>query len=235
MGWYGVGVMLVERRDLDGAAAAFQHAHESGHPEVAPEAAFQLALVRHMQDRIPEVLVYLERAAKSSHDDIAPQAATMLGRFLFEDEPQAASAHWEMAVASGHHDAAPEAARYLAELRDRQGDRAGALRAYRQAIDSGHPEHAPWAMFDLACLLGREGDGTAAVQMLRQARDTGHSEVIKEADAILLDEEATPPYDSAVDAARAAAADRPDDLPAQLAAAEAEFADARRTLMNILY
>jgi hypothetical protein len=81
---------------------------------VAPEAAFQLALVHQLQGDIPDALARFREAADPSHQDIAPRAVVRPGELIAAQSPDEARDHWLQAGASRHVDAAPEAELLLA-------------------------------------------------------------------------------------------------------------------------
>jgi tetratricopeptide (TPR) repeat protein len=170
-----LGVRRSDKGDLAGAAAAYQIAAKSGHPEAAPLGAFRLGLIRRRLGDRAGAEAALRFAFDTGHPDHAPMAAFSLGG-LFDDDPHQAADAYQKAIATGHADAAPMAALCLAEIREDQGDLDAAAAAYQLAIDSNHADIAPKSAVSLGMLRQKQGDLDAAAAAFRLAADSQHPE-----------------------------------------------------------
>ncbi|MGF1646464.1 MAG: tetratricopeptide repeat protein [Kineosporiaceae bacterium] len=114
--------LWVRRGQLGPAERPLAETMESGHPEAAPKAAFNLGGLLAGQHRYDEAVVALRRAVDSGHPDESPGALTQLGAVLFTlgrvDEAEAA---FGRVVASGHPECAATAVACLADLRRQTG------------------------------------------------------------------------------------------------------------------
>lgn len=151
---------LDEDGDYVGAAAAYQRALDTGHPDYAPLAATCLGVVGHMRlnDSGAAEAAY-QIAINSGHPEWAPRALNSLGTLREHrlNDFSGAEQAYEQATESGHPQVAPLAAINLGDLRrDQLNDVAGAEAAYRIAIESGHAEWAPKASTQLAELRAKQ-------------------------------------------------------------------------------
>ena len=96
------GVMLLEEGDVEGAHATFQQLIDSGHPRLAPGAAFQLGLLLKEQMDAEGAQVAFRLAIDSGHEHMAPMAGAELGLLLQEQgNTDDARAIYAQVLASG--------------------------------------------------------------------------------------------------------------------------------------
>jgi len=108
--------------DAEGAAAAYQRAVDSGHPDQAPRAAFGLGVPRQDRGDTDGARAAYQPAADSGHPDAAPMAARNLGLLLQgQGDTDGAAAAYRRAIDSRHPDAAPMAAYNLGVLLEGRG------------------------------------------------------------------------------------------------------------------
>jgi hypothetical protein len=154
------GAQLDEEENYVGAAAAYQQAIDTGHPEYAPLAAACLGVVRQMrQDDSAGAEAAFQIAINSGHAEWAPRALNSLGvlREHRLNDFSGAERAYEQATYFGNPEVAPMAATNLGELRRNQlNDVAGAEAAYQVAVDSGHVEWTPTASKQLAELREKQ-------------------------------------------------------------------------------
>ena len=155
---------------------AWQQAIGSGHPNEAPLAAFNLAvLLAERGDMDGAKAAYLQAMA-SGDPDYAAMAAVNLGTLLVKQgDTRGAEDAWQQAVGSGHPDQAPMAAVNLGQVLAARGEIDAAKVAYQQAIESRHPDCAPEAALRLATLLQEQGDVPGARKAWRQVINSGDS------------------------------------------------------------
>jgi tetratricopeptide (TPR) repeat protein len=92
---------------VEGAAAAFERARASRHPEVAPWAAVHLGLLLGRLGETDAAAATFEQARTSGHPEAAPWAAVNLGLLWRRlGDLEAAAAAFEEAIASDRADAA---------------------------------------------------------------------------------------------------------------------------------
>src|SRR5215211_2056700 len=80
---FAIGHTAYARGELHPAENAWRKVGDSGDPDLAPRAAFNLGLLLKEQRRPPEAVGALKQAADSGHRDIAPMAARNLGMLLY--------------------------------------------------------------------------------------------------------------------------------------------------------
>jgi TPR repeat protein len=117
--FYADGEELYDQNDFAGAAAAFQHAAVSGHPEWAPRAAINLGILREnfLNDVAGAGRAY-QQVIDSGHRECAPKAAMRLGvlRETKLNDVVGAAAAYQIAIDSGQPDLAAMAANNLKAL-----------------------------------------------------------------------------------------------------------------------
>jgi tetratricopeptide (TPR) repeat protein len=162
-------------RLLAGVRDAYQTAADSGHAEVAPEAAYHLGYLLEVEvkDLVHARAAY-QRAIDSGHPSWGPSAAMKLAQLLQWDDEAGRRTLWQGVIDSGHP-AAPEANLNLGILLEDQGDMEGARAAYQRAIDSGDPDATPEAATTLGRLLEEQGDMAGAQAAYRAGQEVSRS------------------------------------------------------------
>ncbi len=93
------GLLKSEQVRPDEARAAWQHAIESGHPELAPIGWISLGVLEAEQDRPDEARAAWQHAIKSGHPELAPKAWNSLGMLEYEQgQTGEARAAWQHAA-----------------------------------------------------------------------------------------------------------------------------------------
>jgi tetratricopeptide (TPR) repeat protein len=170
---YGLGELLSERDDIDGARRAWQQVID-GNSRFATLAATSLARLLERDGDVPEAAAAWRRAIDLGDPNVAPAAAVSLAELLSnnDDVPGAvASLLW--AADSGHPDFAPAAAASAGAFLALQDDVPAATAAFRRAISSGHPQFAPAAALSLGMLLADHGDLPGAMDAWQQVISFG--------------------------------------------------------------
>jgi tetratricopeptide (TPR) repeat protein len=166
------------RGEPGAATTAWQRVIDSGHPDVAPMAAFGLGVLLKEQGDLAGARAAWQRGIDSGHPDAAPRAAVNLGILLREwGDAAGARAAWQQAIDSDHPEATPMAAFGLGVLLFEQDDLAGAHTAWQQAIDSDHPDAAPRAALGLGMLFTKQGDLDGGRTAWQRTIDSDHPEV----------------------------------------------------------
>jgi tetratricopeptide (TPR) repeat protein len=190
----------VRRGKPELALQAWRAASDSGDPNQAPGADFNLGLLCTEQGDIDGAKAAYQRTIDSGHPVHAPNAAFNLGNLLMNQgdlegaqraygpaihvnvavllekrgDIDAARAFYQRVIESGRPDQAPKAAVNLGMLCAGQGDVDGAKAAYKLAIDSGHYDEAPRGAFALGRMLQQQGEVNAAKAAYQLAIDSGH-------------------------------------------------------------
>jgi tetratricopeptide (TPR) repeat protein len=159
--------------------AAYRRAIHSGHPDLAPAAAYGLGLLlARFPDRFDEAEWAFRSAVASGHREYAPLAAYDLGTLLAAGPGRLpdAEALFAAVAHSGHKEYAALASFnlgvLLADVPGRQGD---AEAAYAQAIASSNTDIAAMAAVNLGSLLEGRPDRLAdAEAAYGGAIDSGH-------------------------------------------------------------
>src|SRR5215203_3235668 len=144
----GLGILLAEAGDLDGARAAYRQAIDSGPPTVAPMAAVVLGdLLIEAGDHEGAIAAY-KRAIDSGHPEQAPKAAVNLGIQLAKrGDRDGARRAYQKAISSGHPEAAQAGVKLASLLNVPQVVyRAGDGHLHEIAFD---PRAGSWGDFDV--------------------------------------------------------------------------------------
>ncbi len=184
---------LARMAEDDGAAVEdvddwYRTALDTGDPEYATDAAFELAgrLVGRGLRAEPKRL--LEGLIDSGDPDAAARAVVRLAMLHDCDgDVRRAAALYRRAIELGHPDHSTEAHVYLGQLCFRTYRDDAACWHLRNALDAGHPEHSPEAGLLLAQIREGTGDLDAAELLLRQLAQTGHPTVAPRAGELLAD------------------------------------------------
>lgn len=116
-GAFGLGTLLQEQGDAEGAGQIYDLAIASGKPFVAGAAAVNLGEILVERGDIKRAQQLLEQALASGDEEIVPVAAVNLGGLLAaQGDIRGARRAYQQAIASGHAEAASEAKRNLQEL-----------------------------------------------------------------------------------------------------------------------
>ncbi len=169
-----LGALLRDTGDHLGARQAFQQVLDARHPDHAAEAAAALDALQEPGHTTGAV----DGPPQSEPDAIIPDRAALTGAAptgagASSDDRDGVWRRLREDIASGDAEAV-EAATGYGQFLLRQGDAAGAQRAYRLAADSGHPEHAPAAALQLGQLLAGSGDHDGAREAYEAAVASGH-------------------------------------------------------------
>ena len=122
-----------------------------------------------------EGLAALERVVATGDPDEVPRALRNIG-VLKEDiygDVEAARAAYEAAIAWQHPLQSQGARVNLAQLLEKENDRAGAALLLREVIDSGHPVESPRARTLLGFLLEGDGQDDQALAWFESAMAVG--------------------------------------------------------------
>ena len=178
--FFNLGALLGPAGFPDEAERAFRQAIATGHADIAPMAAVNLAgLFENLAGRAPEAEEVYSLAIASGHKDQAPMAAANLGNLLAAQPARFADAEaaYRVAMASGHPLHAPRAAYNLGvTLLADPARRSDAEAAFRAAVESGDAQHAPLALYNLGRLLAedpaRRAEGRTMLEKATASSDT---------------------------------------------------------------
>ena len=172
---FGLGQLLAEQGDVEGARAAYQRAIDSGDREWAtPAALVNLGVLLDQQGDVEGARAAYQQVIDSEHPKWALRATGGLGDLLAKQgDVEGARAAYQRVIDSGDPDESSAAMTRLGVLLDQQGDVEGARAAYQRAI-ADHPDHAPWAMINLGDLLAKQGDVEGARAAYQQVIDSEH-------------------------------------------------------------
>jgi tetratricopeptide (TPR) repeat protein len=159
------------------AIEAYRQAIDTSDPDVAPYAAFSMAMLLKRQGNHQDAKAVYKRMC-----DASPRAALDLGVLLAKQGViTEAKAAYQEAINSGHPDVAPAATLSLGTLLEDGRAIEEAKAAYRQALNSRHPDIAPEAAVRLGTLLKEQGDTEEAKAAYQQAIDSNHPDVASQA------------------------------------------------------
>jgi tetratricopeptide (TPR) repeat protein len=159
------------------ALQAWRAAADSGSPDDAPGAEFDLGLLFTEQGDMEEAKAAYQRAIDSGHPVHAPNAAFNLGNSLTsQGDLDGAWAAYGTAIHSTNGDLVVKTALNVALLLEKKGNMDAARTFYQQVIDSSHPDQAPKATVNLGLLLEEQGDLNGAKAAYQRAIDSGHNE-----------------------------------------------------------
>ena len=164
------------------AIRAYQQVIDSGHPEEAPRAAFDLGLMLDKLDEYNLAEEAYQQAIDSGHPEEAPRAAFNLGILFGErEEYDRAVEAYQQAIDSGHAEWTPKAVFNLGMLFEERGESYLAVEAYQKAIASEHSEAASKASLSLGVLFEQRGAYSLAEEAYQQAINSGDPEVAPKA------------------------------------------------------
>ena len=211
----GLGNLLSEHGDFEGARAALRRAIDSGHPDAAPIAALGLGTLLEAEGDVKGARAVYQVAIDSGRADIVSTAAVGLGTLVgVEGDVKGARAAFQLAIDSGHADQSARAELRLGNVLRDQGDQDGARAAYQIAVDSGQADVQPVAALNLGDLLRDQGNMAGARAAYQVAIDSGRADIVPAAGlglGALLSEEgdvtgARAAYQRAIDSKNADAA-----------------------------
>lgn len=170
----GLGQLLSDRGDLDGARAAWLQVTAGQDRTLATVAATSLAEVLEQHRDVPGAAAAWRLAIDLGDPDVAPAAEVSLAGLLRQngDVPGAIAALLH-AADSGHAEIAPSAAASAGALLALRDDVPGATAAFRRALSSGHPDFAPAAGLSLGLLLADHADIPGAMDAWQQVTAFG--------------------------------------------------------------
>lgn len=207
-----LGALREQQGDIHAAEEAYERATQADDPAVAAKAWFMLGSFRR-EHQLPGAAPALERVSGLGQSELEAAANHQLGGILESSDPEGARVAYERVVASGHESLVPLAATRLAALAgsgprhsapvdahggaalrdsfaaalalDKQGDFAGARRAYETVMDAGDADLSPAAAIGLGGLLGERGDPAGAQAAYRRAIDSRHPRIVPAANYAL--------------------------------------------------
>ena len=184
-GTFNLGVVLHQRADVDGAAAAYKRAEERGDPD----AAFNLGVLLYDAGDLDAAEAAWRRSAGRGH---VRAAANLL--FLSRHRRQLRARHRDSSQrrrasrsskSSSYRRADQSGAASgtfnLGTMLHQQGDTAGALAAYERAERRGDPD----AAFNLGVLLYEVGDLDGAEGAWRRSASRGHARAAENLEFLL--------------------------------------------------
>ena len=181
-GHVSAGEPRYEGGDRDQARNWWQQAVDTGHPDHAPAAMVNFAILEGQDEDRDQGRNWWQQALATGHPDHAPKAMVELGVLEGQDgDASKARNWWQQALATGHPDHAPAAMVNLGVLEGQDADASKARNWWQQALATGHPDHAPAAMVNLGILEGRDGNRDQGRNWYQQALATGHPEVTSRA------------------------------------------------------
>jgi tetratricopeptide (TPR) repeat protein len=175
-----LGDLLLKSGNAVGAQAAYQRAIESGHPDWAPIAMIDLAMLHAGAGAAgaARARARLEQAEATGHRDQAPRAADLLGDLLAsQSDPDGARAAYQRAIASEHPYWASIARTDLALLVAKGGDVEESVELLSAATASEDPRSAGFGRTMLAALQYDQGDHSLARSQLVEDADSPIVEV----------------------------------------------------------
>ncbi|MFC4111174.1 tetratricopeptide repeat protein [Nonomuraea zeae] len=169
-----LGHHLYDTGDVEEARRWWLHAADTGDPDAAPHALFDLGVIEHRRHGdMEKAQHWWKRAAETDHPHAAPKAMISLG--LSEHEfgrVEEARAWYLRVIGSEHSDEIPEAMRNLAALEQQEGRAEEARHWYVRVVESGPSREAALAMFNLGDLESEQGRPEEARAWYLNAIDT---------------------------------------------------------------
>jgi len=173
-GTFNLGVVLHQRADVDGAAAAYKRAEERGDPD----AAFNLGVLLYDAGDLDAAEAAWRRSAGRGHVRAAANLLFLsrhrrqLERGIAIQSEAPGLAEFEKLVyRRADQSGAATGTFNLGTMLHQQGDTAGALAAYERAERRGDPD----AAFNLGVLLYEVGDLDGAEGAWRRSASRGHA------------------------------------------------------------
>ncbi len=171
-GAFNLGVVLHQRRDVEGAKAAYERAERRGDPD----AAFNLGVLLYETDDLDGAEAAWRRSAGRGHVRAAANLL-FLSRYRrrpdrgipVQSETPALEEFEALSYRRADESGAPTGAFNLGVLLHQQGDTAGAAAAYERAERRGDPD----AAFNLGVLLYEAGDLDGAEAAWRRSAGRG--------------------------------------------------------------
>jgi TPR repeat protein len=173
-GAFNLGVLLHQRADVDGAAAAYKRAEERGDPD----AAFNLGVLLYDSGDLDAAEAAWRRSAGRGHVRAAANLLFLsrhrrqLERGIaIQSEAPGLTEFEELSYRRADESGTATGAFNLGAMLHQQGDTAGALAAYERAERRGDPD----AAFNLGVLLYEVGDLDGAEGAWRRSAGRGHA------------------------------------------------------------
>lgn len=153
----GLGELLSEQGDTEGAGRYLRQAVDSGDPELAAQALVRLADV--LEESDPAAAEAALSQAIERHPAWAPRVMASLGHLRARRGDHAgAQAAFQMVIESGHPGWAADASESLAMMLEEQGDLDGAKAAYQRAAIADDDHWRSSAFMGLLGVLRKEDD-----------------------------------------------------------------------------
>ena len=183
-GAFNLGVVLQQRADIDGAAAAYKRADERGDPD----AGFNLGVLLYEAGDLDAAEDAWRRSAGRGHVRAAANLLFLsrhrrqLERCIaIHSEAPGLAEFEELSYRRADESGAATGAFNLGALLHQQGDVAGALAAYERAERRGDPD----AAFNLGVLLYEVGDLDGAEGAWRRSAGRGHARAAENLEFLL--------------------------------------------------
>lgn len=164
--------------DFDGAGAVYREAIDTGDPDVAAEALFELGhlLARRFAHNAAAQAAF-RQAIAAGHPRWAPNAKIGLGHILEQQgDLDGACGIYRQMIDDDSLEWAAHAAVVLGEILQAHGDAVGAEAVYWRAVDSGAGKWTAHALVNLLNVLEREGDLEGARTAHLRAVQTGNTD-----------------------------------------------------------
>ena len=159
------------------AETMFRQVLESGSPEAAASAAYNLGLLCEKRGERAQARTYY--AWVLEHGDATLRAFAGLNygvQLMAEGRFRESVPLFERVIDSGDAEAAPRAAHSLGIVLIRESKFAEAMVALQKAVDSGHPDEAPGALLRIGALLFKQGRRLEAENAFRRVIASRHPE-----------------------------------------------------------
>ena len=174
------------KRDVAGAAAAYQRVYEFGNPEKSAEAAYRFGRLLGKQGDTRAALDWYRKGLAFTGSRYEPWCAHEAAAVLHGAGDLAGAVElYRRAMAPLDSDAAAIAALNLGRALADQGDPGEAAWAFRGAIGCAHHEHSPAAALCLAKMCEQQGDIYSAIGPYEQVFKFARGDLTAEA-AFLL-------------------------------------------------
>lgn len=148
---FGLGLLLKQKGETNGAIKMFELALRSEHPDAAPRASNSIAHILWDRNELDAANARFRALLDSGHPEVAPASAYDLGLLLERDgDLEAAEAAYRTAIDSRHPRIAPRAAVNLGGLLWREGKGDAAIDCFEVAISFGNQEQSAKAYMNIA-------------------------------------------------------------------------------------